>query len=140
MAVTRKAMEWMAAGFVTEANTLLETLWSHNIPHTQNLWITDESLQIMWELSNQYPQHFPFELKTIQEIETENWQRNITSNQLFIDELEQYKFNIANETCDNSDQPRLVIKAIEKYLKQEKPVGWQYAQASASGALISSRC
>ena len=116
MAITQKAMEWMVASFVPEANTLLGILWSHNIPHTKNVWLSDESLQVMWELSNQYPDHFPFKLKSIAAIETENWDRNITSNQLYIDEPENYK-------------------AIEKYLKQNKPEGWAHAQATACGAL-----
>lgn len=138
MAVTQRAMEWMTAGFVTEANTLLEILWSHNLPHTQYVWLSDESLQMMWELSNQYPQRFPFELQSTKEIEIENWQRNIKKNQLHLQELGQYKFNIGNETYDTSDQPKAIIKAIENYLK-EKPQVSNHAHATACGALIAAR-
>jgi hypothetical protein len=74
--ITNKAVEWVAAGFLEEANNLLEQLWSFNISHSKNVWLQDEALQIIWELSGKQPKNIPFTFKLTSEIEEENWVRN----------------------------------------------------------------
>lgn len=137
--ISHKALEWMAAGCVTEANALLETIWAHKVQHTPNVWLDDEALQVMWELSDQYPCNIPFQAKIISEIESENWERNVTLNHLFIPELDNYKFDISQNGYDNSDRPQPVLAAIEKYLKEAEPVGVEYMLATTCGALIAAR-
>jgi hypothetical protein len=139
MAVAHKAMEWMAAGFVTEANQLLQTLWSFNIPHTSSLRLGDESFMVMWEVSGQYPAGIPFEQKDIDQVEMENWDSNIKPDPMFITELNYYFFNLENETYDNSVNPDRVLKAIEKYLKEGNPDYLAYGQATATAALVAAR-
>lgn len=139
IAITQKAMEWMTAGFVAEANALLEVLWSQNIPHTRNVGWSDKALLVMWKVSNQYPSRIPFEQKNIKQIEIENWERNIEQNQLFNDTLDNYKFNIADENYDDPGNTKPVLKALEKYLKDDEPAGSAYAQAATCGALIAAR-
>ncbi|QHT68343.1 hypothetical protein GXP67_17695 [Rhodocytophaga rosea] len=69
MHITTKAAEWAAAGFVEEANNLLEQLWSFNIPHSKHVWLQDEALQVIWELSGKQPKNIPFTFKDVSEIE-----------------------------------------------------------------------
>ena len=70
--VTNKAVEWAVAGFIDEANNLLEQLWQFKISHSGHLWLPDEGLQIMWQISNKIPANIPFQFKEISEIENEN--------------------------------------------------------------------
>jgi len=73
--VTNKAIEWIVAGFIIEGNELLENLWRYGIEHSRDLWLQDEGLQIMWEISGLAPLKIPFQFKGLEEIENENWSR-----------------------------------------------------------------
>lgn len=139
MAVTNKAMEWMAAGLVQQANELLQTLWSFNIPHTPSLRLGDESLLVMWEVSKKRPGSIPFEQKDIRQIEIENWNSNIRPDPQFITELNYYLFNIENDTYDKSGNPARILKAIETYIKEGNPDYLAYGQATATAALVAAR-
>jgi hypothetical protein len=37
MHISNKAVEWAIAGFIDEANYLLEKLWAFNIPHSVHM-------------------------------------------------------------------------------------------------------
>ncbi len=71
--ISDKAVEWAIAGFIDEANNLLEQLWKFKISHSENLWLPDEGVQIMWTVSNKIPSGIPFEFKDIELIEQKNW-------------------------------------------------------------------
>ena len=74
--ITNTATIWAIAGFIDHANRLLEKLWSLKLEHNRNTWLNDEGFQIVWHLTNKKPNNIPFELKNINDIQTENWQRH----------------------------------------------------------------
>src|SRR5436190_17677697 len=61
--ISEKAGEWMVAGFIEEANKLLEGLWSYHIPHSADLWLSDEGFQVIWSVSGIQPPTIPFLFK-----------------------------------------------------------------------------
>lgn len=67
--VTDAAVYLATAGFLAEANRLLEGLWSHGRPHTKNVWYQDRALMVLWHHSGQSPKSLPFEIEPIDDIE-----------------------------------------------------------------------
>lgn len=149
--ITNKAIEWTVAGFIDEANQLLEQLWKFNIPHSGHLWLPDEGLQIMWQVSNRQPANIPFQFKEVSEIETENWSRNFYpswhesyTNSFIkkpIDDLEGQELFVKaiTATYDNSESPEKILSALKRYIEQNNPVGYSYFHATTCAALIAAR-
>jgi hypothetical protein len=149
--ITDKAIEWIVAGFIDEANQLLEQLWKFNIPHSENLWLPDEGLQIMWQVSNRQPANIPFQFKEVSEIENENWSRNFFSSwhQSYtnsfikkpIDDLEGQELFVKaiTATYDKSESPEKILSALKRYIEQDNPVGYSYFHATTCAALIAAR-
>lgn len=71
--VTNKAVEWAVAGFMEEANRLLEKLWSFGTPHSGHLWVPDQGFIVMWHLSGKRPGNVPFEDQDIAGISHTNY-------------------------------------------------------------------
>lgn len=149
--ITHKAIEWTVAGFIDEANQLLEQLWKFNIPHSENLWLPDEGLQIMWQVSNKQPTNIPFQFKEVSEIEDENWSRNFFSSwhQSYtdsfikkpIDDLEGQELFVKaiTATYDKSESPEKILSALKRYIEQDNPVGYSYFHVTTCAALIAAR-
>ena len=72
ISIYEKAIKWAIAGFMAEANNLLENLWSYKLPHARDLWVPDEGLQVMWEVTKTKPSNIPFTFNDITAIENEN--------------------------------------------------------------------
>jgi hypothetical protein len=133
--ISNKAIEWAIAGFIDEANNLLEQLWKFKIPHSGHLWLPDEGLQVLWMVSNKKPANIPFEFKDINLIEQENWSRvfypcgdensrstilNNSFSELYDDQL---FFKAINAGYDNSEKPLEFLEALKKFCKNGQ-CGW----------------
>lgn len=149
--ITNKAIEWTVAGFVDEANQLLEQLWKFNIPHSGHLWLPDEGLQIMWQISNKFPANIPFQFKEISEIENENWSRNFypiwhsSYTDKFIDKSiddlhgQELFVKAIMATYNKSENPDKIFDALKRYIEQDNPVGYNYFHATTCASLIAAR-
>jgi hypothetical protein len=149
--ITNKAIEWIVAGFIDEANQLLEQLWEFNIPHSENLWLPDEGLQIMWQVSNKQPSNIPFQFKEVSEIEAENWSRNFypswhesytnTFIKKSIDDLEGQELFVKaiTATYDKSESTDKILDALRRYIEKDNPVGYTYFHAATCASLIAAR-
>ena len=71
--VTHKAVEWAVGGQLHYANGLLENVWAFYSADYRNVRRELEGLQIMWELSGNFPSGIPFPFRKVEEIEEENW-------------------------------------------------------------------
>ena len=71
--ITHKAAEWAVGGQLLYANRLLEDVWAFYNADYGNVRRELEGLQIMWELSGNFPSGIPFPFRKIEEIEEENW-------------------------------------------------------------------
>lgn len=149
--ITNKAIEWTVAGFIDEANQLLEQLWKFNIPHSGHLWLSDEGLQIMWQISNKQPANIPFQFKEVSEIETENWSRNFypswhesytnTFIKKPIDDLQGQELFVKaiTATNDKSESTDKILDALKRYIEKDNPVGHTYFHATTCASLIAAR-
>jgi len=67
--VTQAALVMAAAGRLDEANDLLRCLWKHKWPHSENVWLPDQSFEVLWFVAGKRPDFVPFPQKSIDEIE-----------------------------------------------------------------------
>ena len=67
--VTLAALHMATAGCLDEANDLLESLWKHKWPHTKDVWLPDQSFEVLWYASGKRPETVPFVQKSIDSIE-----------------------------------------------------------------------
>jgi hypothetical protein len=67
--VTLAALHMATAGCLDEANELLECLWKHKWPHTEDVWLPDQSFEVLWFAAGKRPSTAPFPQKSIDEIE-----------------------------------------------------------------------
>jgi hypothetical protein len=67
--VTHAALVMAAAGHLDEANDLLRCLWEHKWPHSENVWLPDQSFEVFWFAAGKRPDFVPFAQKSIDEIE-----------------------------------------------------------------------
>lgn len=74
--VTETATIWATCGFIDQANSLLEKLWSLKLEHSRNTWLNDEGFQFFWAISDKKPNQIPFQLSDIDSMQAENWQRH----------------------------------------------------------------
>lgn len=151
ISITNKAVEWAVAGFIDETNFLLEQLWKFNIPHSEDLRLPDEGLQILWNTSNKQPTNIPFQLKEISEIETENWSRNFYPSwhesytsafiKKHINELEGHQLFVKaiTATYDKSESPDKILDALKRYIENSNLVGYNYFHATTCASLIAAR-
>ena len=149
--ISDKAIEWAIAGFVSEANNLLEQLWKFNIPHSGHLRLQDEGLQILWQLSKKQPANVPFQFKEILEIETENWSRNFHpswdesyTNKFIKKPIEQLQGHelfakAITATYEQSENVDKILDALKRYLENDKPEGYIFFHATTCGLLLASR-
>jgi hypothetical protein len=146
--ISNKAVEWAVAGFIAEANKLLESLWSHGLPHSGHLWIPDEGLQIIWEVSGIRPANPPFPFKDISKIENENWQRLFTPlrSSSFIDQVIHSPIDDLNGSqlfakalfaAEYQSEPlSVIIDAFDRFLTSGEAVGYSYFHAASCAALL----
>lgn len=67
--VTEAALYMATAGFLDEANELLECLWKAKWPHSENVWLPDQSFEVLWFANGKRPTAVPFPQKSIDTIE-----------------------------------------------------------------------
>lgn len=67
--VTNEALFLATAGYLEDANRILETLWSFKWPHSEDCWMPDQSLTVLWATAGKYPENIPFEIKSLDAIE-----------------------------------------------------------------------
>jgi hypothetical protein len=67
--VTQAALVMATAGYLDEANDLLQCLWKHKWPHSENVWLPDQSFEVLWFAAGKRPDFVPFPQKSIDEIE-----------------------------------------------------------------------
>jgi hypothetical protein len=151
ISISHKAIEWAVAGFIDEANHLLNELWKYNIPHSGHLWLPDEGLQVMWTISGRQPINIPFSFKNIIEIEEENWsrafypcgdeyRRKLVLGKPF-EELNDSDvfFKTINAGYDHSEKPAAILAALPRALNADNAVGSTYAHITFCGALLAAR-
>lgn len=149
--ISNKAVEWAIAGFIDEANLLFEQLWKFGIPHSEDLWLPDEGLQILWEVSSKIPQHIPFEFKNLADIEERNWaslfyacgDETTRSNILLksFSELNDNEcfFKAINCVNDNSENPEDILEGLKRFIKTDMAAGYTFCHATSCGALLAAR-
>jgi len=149
--ITEKAVEWSVAGFIDEANYLLEQLWRFDIPPSKNLWLPNQGLQILWLVSKKQPANIPFQFAEVSEIESENWQRNFFPSwpQLYtesfinkaIEELEGHQLLVKAITgaYEETEDVNKIMNGLKQYLENERPEGYAYFQTTTCGSLLSAR-
>ena len=152
--ITEKAVEWAIAGFIDQANHLLERLWKFNIPHSGNLWLTDQGFQVLWQVSKKQPAGIPFQFvdtSKIPEIEEDNWVSNFfplwhesyTSNFINkpIEELQGHELFVKAivETHKGSENVNTILAALKRYIENDKPEGHAYFHAATCGSLLAAR-
>jgi len=149
--ITNKAIEWAVAGLVDEANIFLENLWANNLPHSGHLWLPDQGLQVMWEISGMRPANIPFDFTSTEEIEKENWSRfffpswNETYTSKFIhkpiQELTGHEaFTKAIIAAyQKSETMPVILEAIEKYIQSGQAAGYSYFEATGCASLLAAR-
>ena len=67
--VTLAALHMATAGCLDEANELLECLWKQQWPHSEDVWLPDQSFEVLWFAAGKRPATAPFPQKTISEME-----------------------------------------------------------------------
>lgn len=153
--IYEKAIEWVTAGFVQEANNLLEHLWSLKLPHSRECWLSDQGLQIVWELQNKQPAMIPFQFVTVTEIEKENWERlfspmiwHSSFTDQFIDtplhELSGRKLFakaiiMANQLSSNPESLPDILGALERCMNAEDCVGYSFFHAACCATMLAAR-
>ncbi|HEY1869582.1 MAG TPA: hypothetical protein VGG71_00920, partial [Chitinophagaceae bacterium] len=143
--ITNKAIEWTIAGFIDEAINLLEQLWKFNIPHSKNLWLPDEGLQMIWDVANRKLKNVPFEFKDLTGIDASSWSRNFymcgdqeSIKRVLITPIKNlnpkdaYHKVIINGNKTEED-PKDILEALEKYIIFEKPIGSDLAKSTLHG-------
>lgn len=149
-AVTFKAAEWAVAGFINEANYLLEQLWKFGLAHSDNLNMLDNGFIVLWHVSNKQPASIPFKMEDIQAIEKENWNSIFypswdnpyttrfmlkPMHELIGEELLIKAVLSVNRQPENGE----ALPALEKYMETEDPAGYNYFLATTSGSLLGAR-
>jgi hypothetical protein len=67
--VTQAGVYLATAGFLEEANSLLDRLWSSGWPHDPNCWLDDRALTVLWHAAGRWPPTAPFVPAPIDQIE-----------------------------------------------------------------------
>lgn len=67
--ITLAALHMATAGCLDEANELLECLWKHKWPHIEDVWLPDQSFEVLWYASGKRPLAAPFAQRPIEGIE-----------------------------------------------------------------------
>jgi hypothetical protein len=148
IATSHKAVEWAVAGFMQEANRLLETLWSYGTPHSGHLWVPDQGLMVMWEVSGIYPSNIPFPLNDTASIEagnftglfTPSWAKQftqtiadvpiaqLTGHKLFVKAVIATHYKLENIAT--------ILDAFERHLQSQEAVGHSYFQSATCAAIL----
>jgi len=68
------ATEWATAGYLDQANKLLENAWSYQLANSKDYYYSFQSFQVLWKISGREPKNIPFELGTVEQIEQYNWE------------------------------------------------------------------
>ena len=68
------ATEWATAGYLYQANKLLENAWSYQLANSKDYYYSFQSFQVLWKISGREPKNIPFELGTVEQIEQYNWE------------------------------------------------------------------
>jgi hypothetical protein len=158
--LTDIATQWAVCGFITQANHLLEKLWSFRMEHGRDTWLKDEGFMVFWNLTDKTPAYVPFEIKDIQAIEFENlsrlffptWHSNseytsklnnsdwntLKGNQIFHKGLA-LTYDAQTGTFKNHESQLNGLQAIEHFISKENPVGYVYFHAYSSAAVLAAR-
>ncbi|MBO9564902.1 MAG: hypothetical protein J7621_19150 [Niastella sp.] len=107
ISITEKAVDWALAGFIDEANNLLEQLWQFKLDHSGDLRLPDEGLQILWLVSRKKPSYVPFAFKFIDPIEKGNW-----VDVFYPSYHESYTSTFLHKSFAELDGKELYVKAI----------------------------
>jgi SMI1 / KNR4 family (SUKH-1) len=143
--VTGLATLWAASGFLNQSNRLLEILWKYKFKHSADVWLNDQGLQMLWDISGTYPENIPFKFVDLQEVQAENWNRHFlpywNQSPVYVEGIKgkhwseltghvlkmhgiamafdetNAAFMATPENCKEA------IKALEQYLAIENPLG-----------------
>jgi hypothetical protein len=66
---TKAALIMAAAGYLDEGNDLLQCLWKHKWPHSGDVWMPDQSFEVLWFAAGKRPDFVPFPQMSIDGIE-----------------------------------------------------------------------
>lgn len=129
--VTDKAVEWTICGFVDEGIKLLEILWSFGLEHSRNVWLKDEGLQVMWLVANKKPNNIPFQFKSIEEIESENFSRVFYP----------YEEDIKEILASHKEEAKvMVFEEITSNIESPNSVGYRLFHDSCFASLFACKC
>jgi len=151
ISITNKAVEWAVAGFIEEANNLLENLWNFNLTHSPNLWLNDEALQILWEITGLKPMQPPFSFKKIESIESENYHRLFHPiwSHSYLDTFISGSINQLHggqlfakaviSAYKKTEDPGSVLAAFERYFHSPEAVGYSYFHVTSCATLLAAQ-
>lgn len=144
-----KAVEWAVAGFIDEANMLLEKIWSFGTPHSGHLWVQDQGLIVMWHLSGKRPGSVPFEQQDIAAINHANYSGLFLASTLqnhiehisstSIESISDYLVAAANnlQVTKSEDEILREIADCETALLSEE--GYYFFDPATRGAILCAR-
>jgi hypothetical protein len=102
------ATEWATAGYLDQANKLLENAWSYQLANSKDHYYSLQSFQVLWKISGKEPKNIPFELGSVEQIEQYNWDKLFFPGQwspMFLEKFE-------NKSWTSLTGDQLLTKAI----------------------------
>jgi hypothetical protein len=148
ISLLEQACFWAAAGFLSEAETLLQTLWGCAWPTLEDGYLYHGAFDLIWQTQGQDPFAVPFPRKSVAEIEKDTWLR-LFGNQWSESFLSQFQdqdwqalrgnpLRVKGILLAESD-PEAALAALSHFFATEKAIGYNYFQASACGAILAAR-
>jgi hypothetical protein len=142
--IIERANEWAAAGFIEEANKLLESVWKYHLVNPKETQFVLRNFKILWELSGKRPQNIREEIGTVEEIEQNNWDglfspikwssaylskfinkpwTELTGNDLLVLGIIMAYDNSTHNHMASLEKQNEALKAISKYINDETIAG-----------------
>lgn len=157
--VTETATIWATCGFIDQANSLLEKLWSLKLEHSRNTWLNDEGFQFLWTITGKKPNQIPFQLNDIDSMQAENWQRHFMPywndnvdyasrikgkdwTELSGNDLVLVGIGLAydeTKTGKSSDKQLDALNAITKFINTCNPVGHRLMNSLICASILAAR-
>ncbi len=159
--VTETATIWAICGFLEQANSLLEKLWSLKLEHSRHTWLNDEGFQIFWTITGSKPNEIPFQLNDIGSMQAENWQRHfmpywnynvdfasrtkgkewtdLSGNDLALVGIGLAYDETSPNKSSNKKRQQDALDAITKFINTCNPVGYSLMNSLVCASILASR-
>ena len=109
------AATWAAAGFMDQANYLLETYWAYKPAPADTRYIQD-AFTVLWAVSGKRPAAVPFEERELRYIEQENRDAALNPHQWSATFTTRLRSSLAN-SCQKGDSSRCGVGCRSMWLQ-----------------------